>query len=104
MAIASASTWVSLTNFTASSGLVRSWSCDSLPSAPWPSSLSPMPVSSEPSTPSSPPTEMRDLRDLAGDADIVIPVAGLLAVGLQRAVHHDRGEAGLDRGHAGRGL
>jgi hypothetical protein len=36
-----------------------------------------------------------------GDTDIVIPVAGSLAVGLQRAVHHHGGEAGLDRGHAG---
>ena len=33
------------------------WSWLSLPSAPWPSSLSPMPVSSEPSTPSSPSTD-----------------------------------------------
>jgi fructose-bisphosphate aldolase class II len=57
-AMASASTLVSLTNFTASSGLVRSWSWLSVPSAPWPSSLSPLPVSSEPSTPSSPSTEM----------------------------------------------
>jgi hypothetical protein len=39
-----------------------------------------------------------------GDADIVAPVAGGLAVGLERAVHHDRGEAGLDRRHAGRRL
>jgi len=30
--------------------------------------------------------------------DIVAPVTGGLAVGLQRAVHHHRGEAGLDRG------
>jgi len=39
-----------------------------------------------------------------GDADIVAPVARRLAVGLERAVHHHGGEAGLDRGHAGRGL
>ena len=58
MAMASASTLVSATNFTASSGFVSSWSCESLPSAPWPSSASPSPLSSEPSTPSSPSTEM----------------------------------------------
>jgi hypothetical protein len=48
--------------------------------------------------------EMGHLHDLAGDADIVVPVAGRLAVGLERAVHHHRGEAGLDGGHAGRRL
>ena len=48
--------------------------------------------------------EMRHVGDGPGDADIVVPVAGRLAVSLERAVHHYRGEAGLDRGHAGRGL
>ncbi len=48
--------------------------------------------------------EMGHLGDLLRHADIVVPVAGRLAVGLQRAVHHDGGEAGLDGGHAGRGL
>ena len=48
--------------------------------------------------------QMRHVDHLAGDADIVLPVAGGLAVFLQRAVHHDRGEAGLDGGHAGRGV
>ena len=108
MAMASASTLVSATNFTASSGSVSSWSCVSLPSAPWPSSFSPSPVSSEPSTPSSPSTEMPPRwaisTTLLGDADIVVAVARGLAVGLERAVHHHRGEAGLDRGHAGGGL
>jgi hypothetical protein len=47
---------------------------------------------------------MRHVGDRLGDADIVVPVARGLAVGLQRAVHHHRGEAGLDRGHAGRRL
>ena len=48
--------------------------------------------------------EMGHVGDGPGDADIVVPVARRLAVGLQRTVHHDRGEAGLDRGHAGGGL
>ena len=105
MAMASASTLVSRTNFTASSGLVSSWSWLSLPSAPWPSSLSPVPVSSEPSTPSSPSTETPPRCamsvDLLGDADVVVPVGRRLAVALQRAVHHHRGEVGLDGGDAG---
>jgi hypothetical protein len=48
--------------------------------------------------------EMRHVGHGLGDADIVVPVARRLAVGLERAVHHHRGEAGLDRGHAGAGL
>ena len=48
--------------------------------------------------------EMGHLGHRLGDADIVVPVARGLAVGLERAVHHHRGEAGLDRGHAGRRL
>jgi hypothetical protein len=47
--------------------------------------------------------EMGHAGDGPGDADIVVPVGGGLAVGLQRAVHHHRSEAGLDRGHAGIG-
>ena len=46
---------------------------------------------------------MGHVGDGLGDADIVIPVGGGLAVRLQRTVHHDRGETGLDRGHAGVG-
>ena len=57
MAMASASTWVAFTNSTAWSGSVSSWLWSSLPSKPWPSSFSPMPVSRLPSTPSSPSTE-----------------------------------------------
>ena len=45
---------------------------------------------------------MRHLRDLLGDADIVGVVGRRLAVCLERAVHHHRGEAVLDRGGAGR--
>ena len=57
IAIASASTFVWSTNFEASSGSVRSWSCDKIPSAPTPSSFSPVPVSSDPRQPISPSTE-----------------------------------------------
>ena len=46
--------------------------------------------------------EMRHVGDLLGDADVVGPVGRGLAVGLQRAVHHHRGEVGLHRGDAGR--
>ena len=44
---------------------------------------------------------MGHVDDLLGDVDVIVPVGWRLAVGLQRAVHHDRGKAGLDRGHAG---
>ena len=36
---------------------------------------------------------MRHVDDAAGDVDIVVIVGGRLAVGLERAVHHHRGEA-----------
>ncbi len=39
-----------------------------------------------------------------GDIDIVVIVSCGLGVGLQRTIHHDRGEAVLDRGGAGRFL
>ena len=45
-------------------------------------------------------TEMRHFGDLAGDVDIVVIARRRLAVGLERAVHHDGGEARLDRGQA----
>ena len=48
--------------------------------------------------------QMRHVRDLLRHADIVVPVGGRLAVFLQRAVHHHRGEAGLDCRHAGGGI
>ena len=44
---------------------------------------------------------MGDVHHALGDAHVVVIIGGGGAVGLQRAVHHDRGEAGLDRGHAG---
>ena len=78
----------------------------SLPSAPWPSSASPCPVSSEPRQPSSPstetPTACASSLTRAGDPDIVLVGGGRLAVGLERAVHHHAGEAVLDRREAGR--
>ena len=45
---------------------------------------------------------MRHVDDIAGDAHIVVVVGGRLAVGLERAVHHHRGEAEADRAGAGR--
>ncbi|CFN71721.1 Uncharacterised protein [Bordetella pertussis] len=54
--MASASSWVRRTKSAACSGSVSSCSMVSLPSAPWPSSLSPCMVSSEPRQPSSPST------------------------------------------------
>jgi hypothetical protein len=93
------------TKSTAWSGSVSSWSWESLPSAPEPSSASASPVSSEPSTPSSPSTEAPTqwaIRATAfGDLDIVVVGRRRLHVGFQRAVHHHRGEAVADRGHAG---
>src|SRR5512140_595865 len=65
MAMASASTWVALTNCAASLGSVSNWSCDSAPSAPWPSSFSPWPDSSEPRQPSSPSTETPTACDIS---------------------------------------
>ena len=108
MAIASASTSVSLTNFTASSGSVSSWSCEQL-------ALGAVAVfllahagferaEHAEFAFDRDAAEMRHVGDGLGDADIVVLVAGRLAVGLQRAVHHHRGEAGLDRGHAGGGF
>ena len=47
--------------------------------------------------------EMRHVGHIFGDMDIVVPVGRGLAVFLERAVHHHRGEAGLHRGEAGRG-
>ena len=101
MAIASASTFVRATKSTAWSGSVSSWSCDSLPSAPWPSSASPcagfqraqhaelaFDRCADP---------VRDLGDATGDVDVVFIVGGRLGVALQRAIHHHRGEAVLDR-------
>ena len=44
---------------------------------------------------------MRHLRHRASDAHIVVVVGGGLGVGLQRAVHHDAGEAVLDGAGAG---
>ncbi len=41
------------------------------------------------------------VHDVAGDLDVVVVVGRRLAVGLQRAVHHHRGEAILDGGGAG---
>ena len=45
---------------------------------------------------------VRQFGDLASDVDVVLVAGDGLAVGFQRAVHHHRGEAGLDRGHAHR--
>ncbi len=45
---------------------------------------------------------MRHVGDALGDGDIVVVIGGGLGVGLERAVHHHRGEAVLDRGGAGR--
>ena len=56
MAMASASSCVALTKSAAWSGSVSSISRVIVPSAPWPSSLSPFIVSSEPRQPSSPST------------------------------------------------
>ena len=44
---------------------------------------------------------MRHLCHAPGDVDVVGVVADRLAVGVQRAVHHDRGEAVLDGAGAG---
>src|SRR5512139_2853206 len=65
MAMASASTWVSLTNSAASFGSVSNWSWLNTPSAPWPSSFSPWPDSSEPRQPSSPSTETPTACDIS---------------------------------------
>ena len=108
MAIASASTLVSLTNFTASSGLVSSWSWRELALGAVAVLLvahagleraehAELALDRD-------AAEMRHVGDRLGHGDVVVPVARRLAVGLQRAVHHHRGEAGLDRGHAGGGL
>jgi len=45
---------------------------------------------------------MGDVGDRLGDADIIGPVGRRFAVGLERAVHHHRGEVGLDRRDARR--
>ena len=45
---------------------------------------------------------MGEARHFRGDPDIVVVAAGRLAVFLERAVHHHRGEAVLDRRQAGR--
>jgi len=44
---------------------------------------------------------MRHVRDASGDVDIIGVGSNGLGVGLERAIHHDRGEAVLDRGRAG---
>ena len=45
---------------------------------------------------------MRHVDDAARDRGIVLVIGRRLAVGLERSVHHHRGEAVLDRGQAGR--
>ena len=45
---------------------------------------------------------VRHARDTFGDSDIVVVACRRLGVGLQRAVHHHRGEAVADGGQAGR--
>ncbi len=44
--------------------------------------------------------EMRHLGDRLRHADIVIPIGWCLRIGLEGAVHHHGGEAGLDGRHA----
>ena len=101
MAMANASSWVRLTKSAACSGSVSNWSRVIVASVPWPSSLSPFMVSSEPRQPSSPSTVTPTLcamsTTLARDVDVVVVAGDGLAVGLQRAVHHHRAETQVDR-------
>ncbi len=48
--------------------------------------------------------QMRHLADLTRDRNVIVPVGRGLAVGFQRTVHHDGGEACLNGGHAGCGF
>ncbi len=43
---------------------------------------------------------VRELDDFSRDFDVVFVAGDALAVGFERAVHHHRGEARADRGHA----
>ncbi len=45
---------------------------------------------------------VREIGHAAGNSDVILVGSGRLAVGLERAVHHHRGEAVLQRGCAGR--
>ncbi len=77
IAMASASSCVRFTKWAAWSGSVSSISRVITPSAPWPSSLSPIIVSSEPRQPSSPSTvadRVRPVDDLARHVDVVVVV------------------------------
>src|SRR5471032_1935249 len=101
MAIASASHWVRCTKSAACATSVSNCSRVMVPSAPWPSSLSPFMVSSEPSTPSSASTVTpMACEHFTRHFHVVFVGSDRFTVGFQRTVHHDGREARADGAHA----